>query len=336
MPEQDGTQSPLPGSGGPPGPNPPAPGATPGPASQTPSGTPPSTPPSTPAVSPWTSLGYQSWDDLAQSHQRYKQQVSGSEQQANRLRTEADQARQALSQREEQFQVILAALGGKTPDAPGPVTSKQAWDAYLNGDEQTVSRYDAQLRQSTITPEAIQGHVVTALQTALKPAQYVEVVTRNHPELNNTQDPLFQAVWNQYDVTANDPAIALKYAPDPAAVRSYTGPDGVTRQIDLRVVDDLAWRLKATMAREQGRQDELNRQRQPNLPGPGGIPPPNNDDDTPLLTGDERRFVQDYLKTFPPEWGSTPEAVMKHKWTKLMRPEEKARRKAEHAAGRVI
>ena len=224
----------------------------------------------TPAEAPWTAKGYKSWDDVDQTIERHKTAITGSQAEANRLRTETQEAKRALEQREGQIQTLLTALGGRTQDTtPQPVTLEAAFDAYINGDKQAVARYDAQLRQPALTPDALQQQVVGVLQTALKPAQYADAVARNHPELNSPQDPLFQAVWSQYDAAAADPSVALMFQPDPAAVRTYTGPDGVTRNIDLRVVNQLAWQVKATRAKEDGRKEELERQRLPTVPGPG-------------------------------------------------------------------
>lgn len=289
----------------------------------------------TPAEAPWTAKGYKSWDDVDQTIERHKSAITGSQQEANRLRTEAQDAKRALESREAQFQTLLTALGGKAQDtSPQPLSLDQAFDGYLNGDKEAVSRYERQLRQPSLTPEALQQQVVSVLQTALKPAQYADAVARNHPELNKPDDPVFQAVWQGYDQAAADQSTALMFAPEPSAMRTYTGPDGVTKHIDLRIINQLAWQVKAGRAREDGRKEELDRQRSPNLPGPGAPPSSNGDSDPLLLTPDERRFIRENMKSLPPEWGKTPEAVMKHKWEKLMRPEEKARRKAEHAAGR--
>lgn len=262
---EDVTQNPTESGGAAPAVNPPASDGSPG-ATDASSD-------HAPAEAPWTAKGYKTWGEVDQTIERHKQAITGSQQEANRLRTEAQQARQALEQREQQFQTLLTVLGGKTADsAPQALNLEQAWDAYLNGDKDAVRRYEAQLRQPSLTPEALQQQVVGVLQTVFRPTQYTDAVARNHPELNNPQDPLFQAVWNRYDTMAADPTIAVKYAPDPAAVRTYTGPDGITRQVDLRVVDDLAWRVKAEQAREQGRKDELDRQRLPTIPGPGSAP----------------------------------------------------------------
>ena len=292
---------------------------------------PPPTP--TPAEAPWTAKGYKSWDEVDQTIERHKSAITGSQAEANRLRQETQQTREALERRESQFQTLLTALGGKTAETtPQPLSLKQAFDAYINGDEQAVTRYETHMRQPAVTPDALQQQVVGVLQTALKPAQYADAVARNHPELNNPQDPLFQAVWSQYDIAAADPSVALFFPPEPAAVRTYTGPDGVTRNIDLRVVNQLALQIKAQTARETGRKEELERQKFPTLPGPGTMVKP-TDDDAPLLTADERRFIRENLRSLPPEWGSTEEAVVKHKWDKLMNAQEKARRKAARATG---
>ena len=318
---EDVTPSPGEPGGAAPAVNPPAVPASPG-----------ASPPSpTPAEAPWTAKGYKSWEDVDQTIERHKSAITGSQAEANRLRQEAQQARQALEQREGQFQTLLTALGGKTPDStPQPVTLEAAFDAYISGDKIGLQRIQQQLLP--MTPDALQQQVVGVLQTALKPAQYADAVARHHPELSNPQDPLFQAVWSQYDAAAADPSVALMFTPDPAAMRTYTGPDGVTRNVDLRVVNQLAWQVKATRAREDGRKEELARQGQPTVLGPGTVGRP-TDDDAPLLTADERRFIREHLRSLPPEWGGTEGAVIKHKWEKLMSPQEKARRKAARATG---
>ena len=259
---EDVTPSPGTLGGAAPAVNPPTVPASPG--ASDPSPTP------TPAEAPWTAKGYKSWDDVDQTIERHKSAITGSQQEANRLRQEAQQAKQALELRESQFQTVLTALGGKTTETPPqPVTLEAAFDAYINGDKAGMQRIQQQLLQPAVTPEALQQQVVGVLQTALKPAQYADAVARNHPELNSPQDPLFQAVWSQYDAAAADPSTALMFQPDPAAVRTYTGPDGITRNIDLRVVNQLAWQVKAQRAREDGRKEELARQGQPTVLGPG-------------------------------------------------------------------
>ena len=83
---------------------------------------------------PWTKLGYQSWEDLEQTHTRYKQQNEGSRAEAQRLQAELRGERERL----ERYEAALLQRQGAPPGGAAPPpqydTLQSAYEAYLSGE----------------------------------------------------------------------------------------------------------------------------------------------------------------------------------------------------------
>ena len=198
----------------------------------------------------WQELGYETPDQLKSTHARYKQQLRGSAQEAKRLRDEADRYKREADEWRARSQP-------QQPTTPQPRqfnNLQEAYDAYLDGDATALARYDAS--QET----RIQNAVLSTLSTAVRPNQYSDMVVSEFADLSKPDSALYAAVYDAYDAYASDPRWKLMYSDDPLAVREAHAPDGVgSKKVDMRIVYQLANKLSAQIAREEGRKEEAQR-----------------------------------------------------------------------------
>ena len=267
---------------------------------------------------PWREQGYESLDDLLSHHTRYKQQVVGSQQEFTRLRGELEQYRQ----REREFEARQRQSGpapGQVPQGPPQeLTIEHAFEAYLNNDRETLARYQQQ--ENLRSESRAQQKVLETLHTVVKPAQYSDALMRQYPELNDPASPLYRAVYQRYDQEAADPMYRLLFpAEEYEAYRDAYSPDGVeTKRVDMRIVNVLAHKVAADLARQGGRVEEArrrgaaggtdhtsNRRRESNG-DPAGWD---------LMSAKDRDEIQSALRqrALPDEWGKTPQAVANYR-----------------------
>jgi hypothetical protein len=287
----------------------------------------------------WTRLGYDSEDALESTHTRYKQQVSGSYAETQRLQSELAARDQRLRDFEGMWQTRQGPQGGQPP-APSnqPVSFAQAVEAYLNSDNETIGRYEHQLNQQA------EERVLSTLSTVVKPAQYSDMVIQDYPELNDPKSPLYRQLYDRYEAEAAHPRYRLMFPnDDPTAVREAFSPDGVERKrVDMRIVGYMAPRIAADLARNEGRKDEARRRGA--AQGGGGMPrgAANDNEASPLnlLTADEKREIQAQIqgRTLPDDWPKTVEGVAKkfvERWKKSS-PQKYQSRLEMHRSGQPI
>jgi hypothetical protein len=285
---------------------------------------------------PWREQGYESLDDLLSHHTRYKQQVVGSQQEFQRIRGELAQTQQRLREYEA-WQRQQASNGqgqgqGQTT-APQDLTIEHAFEAYLNNDRETLARYQ---QQEQIRSESrAQQKVLETLHTVVKPAQYSDALMRQYPELNDPASPLYRAVYQRYDAEAADPMYRLLFPQEEyEAYRDAYSPDGVeTKRVDMRIVNVLAHKVAADLARQGGRIEEARRR---GAAG-GNDPTSNRRRDTQgdpagwdLMSAKDRDEITNALRqrALPDEWGKTPQAVANYRvkgWKQRGDPKYKSR-----------
>lgn len=285
---------------------------------------------------PYRELGYQSWDDLRNHHNRYKQQVSGSQ-------AEIQRVQQAASEREEFYRQQLLTLqnqilaGQQQQPKDEPMTLQGAIDAWTNGDAGAIARYEqqqaARYGQPQLTADQLRQAVDQHLQERTRPAQFAESVRVIHPELGDPKTDVYARVYNEYDdfVAQNGGYYAFSLPQDDAAMRDVPSPDGITRKrIDLRIVKELAWKVKADLAREAGRREEFDRQNRPVVGGTQKSTTPANEPDAwNLFSQSERDFMTELsVKGSQPEgWPRDARAMAKYRFDR-MSADEKAKRVA--------
>lgn len=281
-------------------------------------------------------LGFQNEQDLERTVTRYREQIRGSQTEVQRLREELAGAKAGSQKEDDILGRLRDALGGGK--AEQPLSLKDAFDAYLNGDEDAVRRYEERIGKAA-DPDEIQRMVNEQLSGVTKPAVYLDNLGRRHPELNDPESDVFKRVLQDYDRYAEDPWFSTKYAKDPAAVREIRDPDtGVPRKFDLRIVDDVASQVKADIAKEQGRKEELERQGRPAVGGQATHQPPADDvDPWNFFSESEKAEMQNIeaTKSAPDNWPKTAKAIAKHRFEKLMSEAERDRRKREFLARRA-
>jgi len=287
----------------------------------------------------WTRLGYDSEDALESTHTRYKQQVSGSYTETQRLRDEIAARDQRLNDFERMYQSRQGPQGGQPPAAANtPVSFAQAVEAYLNSDNATIARYEQQLHQQA------EDRVLSTLSTVVRPAQYSDMVIQDYPDLNDPKTPLYRQLYERYEAEAAHPRFKLMFPnDDPTAVREAYSPDGVERKrVDMRIVGYLAPRIQADLARNEGRKDEARR-RGAAQGGNGTSRSAANDHETSpmqLLSAEEQREIRQQIqaRTLPDDWPKTVEGVAKKfvdRWKKSS-PQKYQSRLEMHRSGQPI
>ena len=267
----------------------------------------------------WTRLGYDSEDALESTHTRYKQQVSGSYAETQRLQSELAARDQRLSDFERMWQTRQGPQGGQPPaQSNQPVSFAQAVEAYLNSDNDTIARYEHQLNQQA------EERVLSTLSTVVKPAQYSDMVIKKYPELNDPKSPFYRQLYERYEEFAADPDYKMLFQnDDPTAIREAFSPDGVERKrVDMRLVYSIAPQIKAEMARNEGRKEEARRRGA--AQGGGGMQgrAAHDNEASPmqLLTAKEQSEIRAQIqaRTVPDDW-KTVEGVAKkfvERWKK--------------------
>lgn len=261
----------------------------------------------------WTRLGYDSEEALESTHSRYKQQVSGSYTETQRLRDEIAARDQRLAEFERQWQSRQGPGQGQPPaQAAQPLSIGQAFEAYLNSDTDTLTRYEQQ--QARLAEE----RVLSTLSTVVKPGQYSDMVIQDYPELNDPKSPMYRQLYERYEAEAAHPRFKLMFPDqDPTAIRDAYSPDGVERKrVDMRIVGYLAPRIQADLARNEGRKEEARRRgaAQGGDSGAGRRSSDNEPSAWQLLSSEEQREIRAQIqgRTLPDDWPKTPEGVAEH------------------------
>lgn len=251
-------------------------------------------------------------EELETYAQRLTQQVTGSQTEVQRLRAEADRERQERTALQTRWDALQAQVA---PAPQKPTGIKAVFDAYMKDDFATVDAFEQRLAriEEQSNPKNLETQFAQTLLTAVRPQQFEQGIRTRHPDLLNNQSPLYQSVWQRYDQVASDPYTQLKYPPDPAAMLQITGPDGYsTKQIDLRIVDDLAWQVRA----EQGGKPVTPAPIPTVQPSSPGTPGPNTEPDPlTLMTAAERREIESMIaqNALPDNWPRTLSGVAKYR-----------------------
>jgi len=318
--------------------NPPAPPATDGPESPAEAPQPPARP------ELYRELGYSSDDDLRQAHMRQRQQVDAGRQEYQRLRDEQ-------AQRDARYQEQLMTLQNQLLLSQQPqrqveptLSLEQAIAEWTNGDGTALARYEAQQQarqrpaQPGMTPEQVDQRVNQQMEIMTRPSVYAEWVSTAHPELKDTSSELYKRVLNDYDAYIAQQGGYYTFAlpNDPTAIRQVPDPSGYgMKNVDLRVVRELAWQIKAQMNLERGRQEEFQRQHRPAVGGTTrpATPAADHVDAWALFSRQEQEVMRQLSSTNsqPETWPRDPQAMAKYRYDR-MSDDEKARRRA--TAGR--
>jgi hypothetical protein len=276
----------------------------------------------------WTRLGYASQEDLERTHTRYREQVSGSQREAQRLQQEVAERDRRLQEYERRM--FQAAPPAQAP--PADLSAAQAFEAYLNNDQQALALYEQQQQQRAM--RLAQDQVLATLGAAVKPAQYSDAVLSKFPDLNDPKSAMYREVWERYDQRAADPYYSMALASDPGALRDAWSPDGaLQKRVDMRIVRDLAFEVAADLARQEGRKQETQRRATAGAAGGPGAPPPQAAQEGPLLYEDEvinDPRVRSSMAALGK--GSDPRTLRNWYW-KNMGEREKNRRRALHQSG---
>jgi hypothetical protein len=262
----------------------------------------------------WTRLGYDSEEALENTHTRYKQQVSGSYNETQRLQSEIAARDQRLSDFEHMWQTRQGS--GTTGQPPArsdqPLSMAQAFEAYLNSDTDTLARYEQQQARQA------EERVLSTLSTVVKPAQYSDMVIQDYPDLNDPKSPLYRHLYDRYEAEAAHPRYKLMFPEqDPTAIREAFSPDGVERKrVDMRLVGYMAPRIAAELARNEGRKDEAKRRGASGGNDAGRSSRSNQSEPSAwqLMSREEQQEIRQQLssRTLPDDWPKTPEGVADH------------------------
>lgn len=278
-------------------------------------------------------LGYRDVDELEQTHTRYKQQVSGSQREVQRLQRERDEA---LARMQEYERRVAAAQPVQPPQPTQPqgrMNIAQAIEAYLNNDTEALSRYETQ--QQSYAVDLAKNEVLSTLSTAVKPAQYSELLLQEFPDLNDRNSSLYREIYRRYDEEARHPRYALLYASqDPLAIRDAMSPDGVEqKRVDMRIVYDLARKVAVDLARNEGRTQETRRRAAAGAAGGPGNPPARGNDEAVPLYEDE--LIDDpRIRAAMAANGKGRDPRTLRKWFQEKMPEaEKAKRRRMQQSG---
>lgn len=204
----------------------------------------------------WQRLGHSSEEDLVQTHTRYRQQVSGSQ-------TELQRLRQEIAVRDGRLQELERATTRQAPPAETapPLTyhnQQEAYNAYLGGTSDALVVYEQEVehRRQAAVQQNVQQLIVETLQRATRPSQLVHPVLEEFPDLRNVATPLYQYAYERYDEYANNPYLRTLFPPDPDAVQTGRSPDGTSsKPMDARILyvigKDFAAQHAADLSREE-------------------------------------------------------------------------------------
>jgi hypothetical protein len=200
-------------------------------------------------------------DELVRINERYKQQLQGWETQSQQHRDENQQLRDQLNQ----MQQALGTIGAPSSNSGVPVMTpsaslEDAMRAAYDGDIETalgtVKSWDTQHRQNQVPGGITREELEAALNERTMQAQRTQLIGQAHPELQDVNSSLYKAVYEQYERLAADPLYQAMFPADEGMKASVRSPDGMgTKSMDVRIVNDIAAKLKIGLAQQQGRQE---------------------------------------------------------------------------------
>lgn len=305
--------------------------------------------------------------DLERTSQRHREQLTGSQQEVQRLLEQ----NKLLSQQNQEFLTafrdMLKTPGPSSAPAPTPtappdptpllqeIDLKRAMEkAVLENDYSEVTRLQQQLGtllsslatrrdpppQEALRPEQIQELVRSELsRTTAQQQAYQRMVTamaQRHPFLADPRDPLYAEVWQAYDEAMRNPFTQTVYGePTPQYTVEMPAPAGQgwgSKAMDMRVLNDVALEVRAKHAATQARRETTDRRESPTLDTAGREP---RSARTPsmLFYEGEIANMQELLRTGI-RGPKTMDEFKKYRWEKLISPDEKQRRLALWRAGK--
>lgn len=276
--------------------------------------------------------------DLERQNERLRQQVNGWEQQSRRNMDE----RNALAERIARLEGSIAATQVKETPATAQTRTlalKTALNKWINGDDSEIDNVERLLSQPTTTqqpvlkPEDIDARVNSHLQTLMTTGQALAWVGDRHPEMRDKTDPVYANIFENYEAYASDPGYAMLFPQDARFNASIPSPDGMrNKQMDVRIVNDLAGRLKlargTTNSVQQGREEERRASSVGNVGGSNGNTTRTNSERAveawDLCNDKERDEIRNMImsKAVPPGWPKTERGIAK-KLYDLASPAEK-------------
>lgn len=195
-------------------------------------------------------------DDLRAQNARLRQQVNGST--AEALRQKQD--REALENRLARLESTLTTTAPTTPQTP-KLDLKSRFQRWAQGDDSALEEVEsawASVAQtppaSVVKPEDLERTVRTQITQVTQQGQRAAQVMRDHPELTQHDDALYQDVYDNYELYEAQLGLTQMFPDDPSFVAPLNAPKGVGPQksVDLRRIDSMLWRLKAQRAQQQG------------------------------------------------------------------------------------
>ncbi len=283
-------------------------------------------------------------EELRAQNKRYKEQMSGWQAQSASNKQERDALADRLARLEGHVAATAAPKTQETKPTTGLPKGKlgSALKKWLDNDETELNEIEEYLDNARSgrrsEPEDIEAVVTRTLQKFGTKSTLTTQIGKAHPEMADTNSPLYGAVFDNYDAYANDPDNRVFFPKDEQFMVSVPSPDGNgVKSVDARIVRQLAAELKA-----QGNLHEDNRQQRETRAasfgavqtGNGrttGAPRSRNVEAIELLTQGERDEMQNLkmMKAWPKEWPKDEKAAAKMIYDNLT-PAEKAQRTAEY------
>ena len=303
--------------------------------------------------------------ELERTNSRHKDQIAGSQQEAQRLVEQPKLLSQQNTDLLTTFRDLL-----KTPGTAGNGTATSAppshvepslppqglnltaalQKANLEGDYSEVARLETQLTTlvnglTTRTPEGLRPEQIQELvrkeltQSTTQQQGYqrmVSAMAQRHPFLADPKDPLYAEVWQAYDEARANPFTTTVYGDEsPRYTVDMPAPAGQgfgTKPMDMRVLNDIALEVKAKYAATNARQQDKDRRDAPTLDATGRQPPSSRTPSMLFLKG-EIANMQELLR-LGIRGIKTMDEFRRYRWDKLIAPDEKQRRLELWRAGR--
>ena len=301
--------------------------------------------------------------EVERTNARHKEQLAGGAQEAQRLVEQNRILSQQNTDLLNTFRDLMKTPGTTVPAASAAADatslpqrlnlSKALQKAVIEGDYSDWDKIDEGLPAmvaalsgrrapdtESLRPEQVATLVRTELSKSTEAQQaYQRMVTsiaQSHPFLANPKDPLYLEAWQAYDEATKHPFMQEAYSDSNARfIVEMPAPPGqgfATKPMDMRVLDRVALEVSGRHARSQGRQQAEERQDAPTFDH-GGREPRSARTPSMLFTQGEMANMQELLRNGIRGF-STIEAFRKHRWEKLMSPEEKTRRLTLWRAGK--
>lgn len=301
--------------------------------------------------------------ELERANQRHREQIAGGQQEVQRL---LEHNRQLTQQNQEFLTTFRDLIKNPAPGTQEQVTTQAAQEAegldlskaiekaIIDGDYSEVKRLESRITsllgtltaqrntppQDTLSPDKIQEMVRHELhQSSSQQQAYQRMVAsmaQSHPFLADPKDPLYAETWQAYDEAVKQPFFQEAYRGDTGRfsvdMPAPAGQGWGSKTMDMRILNHVALEMRARRAVTQSRQQAQERHESPTLDTTGRQPPSSR---TPsmLFTKGEMANMQELLRLGIRGIKSMDE-FKKHRWEKLIAPEEKQRRLETWRAGK--